>query len=209
MATAMDKKAYLDRLDELLDCLPKDKRAEARSFYEEAIDDRMEDGMSEEEAVAAMGSAEIAAEVILGELPAVPRAVAKTRRKSRVLLWVLAIAGSVVWVPLGLAFVVAAVAVYLSIWIAAACIWIAAASFVLALPLGLYLAWCGIMEGLFAFAFAQAGMGFVFGGLGLIVFNLAFSASRALALLSQKWARKALSPFKRIEDDPAPTRAAA
>lgn len=206
---AMGKKAYLDRLDELLDCLPKDKRAEARSFYEEAIDDRMEDGMSEEEAVAAMGSAEIAAEVILGELPAVPRAVAKTRRKSRVLLWVLAIAGSVVWVPLGLAFVVAAVAVYLSIWIAAACIWIVAASFVLALPLGIYLAWYGIMEGLFAFAFAQAGMGLVFGGLGLVAFNLAFSASRTLALLSQKWARKALSPFKRIEDDPAPSRAEA
>lgn len=130
----MNKKDYLDRLGALLSCLPKDKRAEAVSFYEEAIDDRIEEGMSEEDAVSAMGPVGITAEMILEELPAVPRAVAKTRRKSPVLLWVLAIAGSPVWVPLAAAFLIAAVAVYLCIWIVAACIWAVAAALVLALP---------------------------------------------------------------------------
>lgn len=193
----MNKSAYLDSLTELLDCLPREKRSEVRAFYEEAIDDRVEEGMSEEEAVSAMGPAEVVAESILGELPVVPRAVAKTKRKSPMLLWILAIAGSPLWIPVAAAFAIVAAAVYLCIWILAACIWLVAALFVLALPLGLYLAWCGIMAGTFAFALAQAGLGCLLGGIGLLVFNAAFSASRVLAVLSQRWIQKALSPFKR------------
>ena len=78
----MNKKDYLDALAKALDCLSREKRSEILSFYQEAIDDRIEEGMSEEEAVCAMGPVELAAESILGELPVVPRAVAKTRRKS-------------------------------------------------------------------------------------------------------------------------------
>lgn len=195
----MNKKDYLDRLEALLSCLPQDKRTEAVSFYEEAIDDRIEEGMSEEDAVSAMGPVGITAEMILEELPAVPRVVAKTKRKSPVLLWVLAIAGAPVLLPLAAAFLLVAVAVYLCIWIVAACIWAVAAALVLALPLGMYMAWCGFVTGLPAFAVAQAGMGLVLCGIGLLVFSLAFSASRGLATLSQKWVRKAMSPFKRYD----------
>ena len=90
----MNKKDYLDALAKALDCLSREKRSEILSFYQEAIDDRIEEGMSEEEAVCAMGPVELSAESILGELPVVPRAVAKTRRKSPALLWVLVIARS-------------------------------------------------------------------------------------------------------------------
>lgn len=103
----MNKKDYLDALAKALDCLSREKRSEILSFYQEAIDDRIEEGMSEEEAVCAMGPVESAAENILGELPVVPRAVAKTRRKSPALLWVLAIAGSPLWIPLAFAFLLA------------------------------------------------------------------------------------------------------
>ena len=195
----MNKSAYIDRLETLLQCLPKDKRAEVVSFYGEAIEDRIEDGMSEEDAVAAMGSVEIVAETILAELPVVPRVVAKTKRKSLVLLWVLAILGCPVWVPLAAAFLVTTVAVYLCIWIVAACVWLLAALLVLALPLGIFLAWCGIVAGLPAFALAQTGVGMMVCGIGLLVFRLAFSSSRWLAALSQKWARKAMSPFRRCD----------
>ena len=52
----MRKQEFLDRLERLLACLPADQVAESKAFYAEVIDDRMEDGMTEEEAVAAMGS---------------------------------------------------------------------------------------------------------------------------------------------------------
>lgn len=70
------------------------------------IDDRMEDGMTEEQAVAALDAPGVAAEKILDDLPVVPRAVVKTRRKSRALLWGAAIVGSPLWVALALAFAV-------------------------------------------------------------------------------------------------------
>lgn len=44
----MNKQEYVNRLNELLTCLPADYRLESVSFYEEMIDDCMEDGMTEE-----------------------------------------------------------------------------------------------------------------------------------------------------------------
>lgn len=50
----MTRDEFLGRLGELLACLPAEQVEETKAFYAEAIADRMEDGMSEEEAVAAM-----------------------------------------------------------------------------------------------------------------------------------------------------------
>lgn len=108
----MNKQEYISRLNELLACLPADHRLESISFYEEMIDDRMEDGMTEEQAVAALDAPGIAAEKILDDLPAVPRVVVKTRRKSRALLWGAAIIGSPLWVALTLAFAAAVLGIY-------------------------------------------------------------------------------------------------
>lgn len=93
----MTRDEFLGRLGELLACLPAEQVEETKAFYAEAIADRMEDGMSEEEAVAAMGTPGEVAEATLDDLPAVPRAIARTRRRSTTLLWVLTIVGSPVW----------------------------------------------------------------------------------------------------------------
>lgn len=90
----MTRDEFLNRLGELLACLPADQVKETQEFYAEAIADRMEDGMTEAEAVAAMGTPGEVAEATLDELPAVPRAIARTKRKSTALLWALAIMGA-------------------------------------------------------------------------------------------------------------------
>lgn len=82
----MTRDEFLGRLGELLACLPAEQVEETKAFYAEAIADRMEDGMSEEEAVAAMGTPGEVAEATLDDLPAVPRAIARTRRRSTALL---------------------------------------------------------------------------------------------------------------------------
>ena len=71
----MTRDEFLGRLGELLACLPAEQVEETKAFYAEAIADRMEDGMSEEEAVAAMGTPGEVAEATLDDLPAVPRAI--------------------------------------------------------------------------------------------------------------------------------------
>ena len=66
----MTRDEFLGRLGELLACLPAEQVEETKAFYAEAIADRMEDGMSEEEAVAAMGTPGEVAEATLDDLPA-------------------------------------------------------------------------------------------------------------------------------------------
>ena len=70
----MTRDEFLGRLGELLACLPAEQVEETKAFYAEAIADRMEDGMSEEEAVAAMGTPGEVAKATLDDLPAVPPA---------------------------------------------------------------------------------------------------------------------------------------
>ena len=62
----MMKKMFLDRLRNRLSHLPKEEQDERIAFYSEMIDDRMEDGLTEEEAVKAITSVdEITKEVII------------------------------------------------------------------------------------------------------------------------------------------------
>lgn len=191
----MTRDEFLGRLGELLACLPADQVEETRQFYAEAIADRMEDGMTEEEAVAAMGTPGEAAEATLDELPAVPRAIARTRRRSTALLWVLTIVGSPVWVPLLAAFAAVAVTVYVCIWALALCVWIVAVALGSAGIAELLFAACGVTIGHFPYALASAGVGLAFVGVALFVGAGAWAASKQIARLSALWARKAASPF--------------
>lgn len=199
----MDKQAFLTRLGELLACLPADKVAESKAFYAEAIADRMEDGMTEQEAVAALGSPGAVAEEILDGLPAVPRAVAKTKRKSSVLLWALAIVGSPIWLSLLAAFLAVALGVYATIWALASCIWILAAGLIIMFPMTLVTAFWGVSAGNVPFAIAQVGIGIACLGVGLACLGGAIAASRQLARLSRRWARAMASPFKKVSSEDA------
>ena len=63
----MKKTDFLKKLQAALRALPKKEIEECLNFYGEMIDDRMEDGLSEEEAVAAVGSIKKIAAEKLGE----------------------------------------------------------------------------------------------------------------------------------------------
>lgn len=151
--------------------------------------------MSEEEAVAAMGTPCEVAEATLDDLPAVPRAIARTRRRSTTLLWVLTIVGSPVWVPLLAAFAAVAVTVYICIWLLALCVLIVAAALGGVGVVELLLAVSGVTIGHFPYALASAGVGLGLVGVALFVGAGAWAASKQIARLSALWARKAASPF--------------
>ena len=191
----MTRDEFLNRLGELLACLPADQIEETKQFYAEAIADRMEDGMSEEEAVAAMGSPGEVAETTLDDLPVVPRAIAKTRRRSNALLWVLTIVGSPVWVPLLIAFAAVALSIYVCLWVLAFCVWIVAAAFGGIGVVELAFAASGVAIGHVPYVFASAGVGLGFLGAALLVGAGAWAASKQIARLSALWVKKAVSPF--------------
>ena len=98
----MNKEEFLSGVKEKLEGLPPKELEESLAYYREMIEDRMEDGMQEEEAVAAMGSVEEAASQILDgmSLPKLVKAKVKLSRTLRAWEIALLIAGSPVWVPL-------------------------------------------------------------------------------------------------------------
>nr|AHF25199.1 putative secreted protein [uncultured bacterium Contig1578] len=63
----MNKSEFLDRLNHCLAALPAQEKARLNDYYAEMIDDRVENGMSEEEAVAALGDpVALAGELLTG-----------------------------------------------------------------------------------------------------------------------------------------------
>ena len=114
----MDKKEFLWRLMDGLSGLPMEDIDRSLDYYSEMIDDRMEDGLSEEEAVAALGPVGEICSQILAETPLsrLVKEAVRPKRKLRVWEIVLLVLGSPVWVPLIGAALIVVVTVYLSIW---------------------------------------------------------------------------------------------
>ena len=113
----MNKQSYLEQIRRLLQRLPEEDRERSLAFYAESIDDRMEDGMSEEAAVSTMESPEKAAEAILMDMP-IPKLVkarVKERRMGAAEILLLAL-GFPLWFPLLLTVLILGLTVYLLVW---------------------------------------------------------------------------------------------
>jgi len=132
----MNKREFLAALKKALKGLPKGEKEERLAFYSEMIDDRMEDGLPEGEAVAEIGSVEEIAAQIREELSAGKSVGEKNRPDKRRSAWVivLLVLGAPVWLPL----LLAAAAVALALLIALAAIALAALIVLWALALSLY-----------------------------------------------------------------------
>lgn len=114
----MNKQEFLTALQEGLKGLPQADIQHRIEFYREMIEDRMEDGMSEEEAVAALGPVRDIVAQILSETP-LPRLVrerVKPKRPIRAWEIVLLVLGSPVWVPLLFAGILVVLACYAVLW---------------------------------------------------------------------------------------------
>ena len=114
----MNKQAFLDALWQSLSDLPQDDVVQSLEYYEEMLDDSIEDGMTEEEAVALLGSPEEIAERIRLEMPipTLVRARASTARRPKAWEIVLLVLGSPVWLPIVLSLIVILLSLYIVIW---------------------------------------------------------------------------------------------
>ena len=114
----MNKAAFLKELRKGLRQLPQAERQQYIDYYAEMIDDRMEEGVSEEEAVAALGSTDEIAAQILTDTPVKPA------RKFPVCAIVLIVLGSPIWLTLALGLLMVLLGVALVIAAMYAVLWI-------------------------------------------------------------------------------------
>ncbi len=184
----MNKQEFLTLLRNKLSGLPQNDIDERLNFYSEMIEDRMEEGLSEEEAVAAAGSVEEIVAQILSDIPLVKIAKEKVKPKRRLsaLEVVLLVVGSPVWLSLLIAVFAVIFSLYVALWAIVICLW---ATFVSIAACAL----CGIVVGV-AFALginkltgiALIGSGILCAGLAIFLFYGCKAATKGTALLAKK-----------------------
>jgi uncharacterized membrane protein len=119
----MTKKQFLSELRKKLSGLPRADIEERLAFYGEMIDDRMDDGRSEAEAVADVGYVGVIAAQIRMETPSGGK---KENGKSKKLgAWaiVLLVLGSPIWLSLAVAALAVLIAVYAVLFAVVVSLW--------------------------------------------------------------------------------------
>lgn len=127
----MKKQEFLSSLRSKLQGLPPSDIDERISFYSEMIDDRMDEGKSEEEAVAEIGSVDDVVMDIAKDTPLVKLVKEKMKPKRRVRPWeiVLLVLGFPLWFPLLITFFVLVLVFWIVIWVLAIVTYVLEAAF--------------------------------------------------------------------------------
>ena len=184
----MNKTEFSTALRRALGKLPSYEVEQSIAFYSEMIDDRVEDGMSEADAVAALGPIDAIAAQIIAETPAIPKAIAKANTGSRTLNIVLLAVFSPIWVPIALALVMAVLMVYLSIWMVIVALWMTVVTLLLCGPVGIVgFVWC-LSTGYPLTATWLLGCGLAAAGVGLFALFGVLAASKGLVQLTHMFA---------------------
>ena len=193
----MKKQEFLDELKKALWALSEDEQKSSLEYYAEMIDDRMEDGLSEEEAVAAIGTLDEIVEQIMSESPHAPVVVNKeekqtvqpkqAKEKGRVQPWiiVLLILGAPLWISLVGGLGSGVLGIYVSLW--AVVIALYATTFALAVcAIGLLIAAFSLLWiRRFGKGAVLVGGALVCAGLAILFFLLSNLAAKGLVALTK------------------------
>lgn len=173
----MSKNEFLCELEARLSGLPREDIAERLSFYSEMIDDRIEEGLSEEEAVSSIDSIDEIVSRIVSEIPftKIVREKVRPKRSLKALEIALLILGFPLWGSVLLALFVLILAVCLVVFVLIACLWVVEASSVIA-SFSSVLAVFAFSTGGIIPKIAMFGIALAFAGLSILLF---FGCERA------------------------------
>lgn len=185
----MNKQEFLAQLRKELAGLPKDDIEERLTFYSEMIEDRIEEGLSDEEAISEIGSVgEIAAQTI-ADTPLAKIAKERIRTKRRLKAWeiVLLVLGSPIWLSLGIAAAAVILAFYVSLWSVIISLWAVFGSLAVcavgSVPMCVFL-----VLGSGASGIVTLSAGIICAGLSILMFYACKETTRCILLLTKKFA---------------------
>lgn len=181
----MTKKEFLAQLKRQLSGIPAADAEASVAYYSEMIDDRMEEGFTEEEAVAAAGDPARIAANILAEMAASPAARPAVKERRRLRWWEVTLLG--LGFPVWFSLLVAVAAVVFSLWVAlwSGVIALYATAFTLGVSaIGCILASFFMVEGA-GVGLVVWGAALVCAGLGVLFFILSNLAAKGLIALTR------------------------
>ena len=183
----MTKLEFIFALKDELSELPPDEVDDRLVFYSEMIDDRIEEGFSEEDAVNDIGSIEEIVSQILADTPLLKIVKHKVKPKRKMKTWeiVLLAAGSPIWLSLGIAAFAVILSLYCVFWSVIASVWACFAALSGSALGGLAGGIVLICVGKLYSGLATIGAGLVCGGLAILAFIGCLKATRGCAWLSK------------------------
>ncbi len=186
----MKKQEFLCTLKKRLSGLPKQDAEERIHFYSEMIDDRMEEGVSEEEAVEQIGSVDEITAQIIADIPLMKIAKERIRFKNRPSAGeiVLLILGSPIWLSLVIAAVAVVISLYAVLWSVIVSLWAVFVSIVACAVGGVIAGVVFALGGHGLTGTAIIGAGIVCAGLSVFMFYACKAATKGILTLTKCFA---------------------
>lgn len=186
----MNKQQFLAAIEKKLTDMEPGEREASLAYYEEMLNDRMEEGMTEEQAVADMGDVDELTAAILSEpnIVQVIKDKITPRRSLRAWEIVLIVLGSPLWVSLlaaaasiVLALAITALSLYLVLWVIVGCIYIVSLSLAISAVAGVVGCVTRLLMDSPYSALILGGCGLLCGGLAILVFLAGNLAAKGMA----------------------------
>lgn len=198
----MSKQEFLAELRKALSGLPQGDIEDRLTFYSEMIDDRMEEGLAEGDAVSEIGTVDEVAAQIVGEIPLTKLVKERVRPKRALRVWeiVLLALGSPLWLSLLAALLSVTFAGYLVVWSVIFCLWAMEAALMGFAFYGAVAAVIHVVQGNGFIGLAALGAGTFCAGLSIFLLFGCKEATKGILLLTKKVALGVKSLFIRKED---------
>lgn len=184
----MSKEKFLTELKKRLSGLPQQDLDERLSFYGEMIDDRMEEGLSESDAVAEIGPIDSIVSQIIEETP-ITRIVKERIRPKRNLHAgeiTLIVLGFPLWFPLLITFFAVLLSAYAVILSLIVVLWAVEISVLAGALGGTVLAVIHLIQGGYLSAIAILGIAFLLAGISLFAFYACLAGAKGILYLTKR-----------------------
>lgn len=197
----MNKSEFLAELAIKLKGLPEENIKESLLFYNEIIEDRVEDGILEQDAICELGSIDGIACQIITDIPVSTLFKEKIKSNRALTAWeiVLLILGSPIWLSILIALIASVLSIYISLWAVIISLWAVEVSFIACSLAGFLLAIYFIPDINILTGIASIGAGLLLAGLSIFFFFLCKLCTKGLIILTKKIAFGIKSLFIRKE----------
>lgn len=176
----MKKEEFLEKLRKKLVSLPEEEIEKSISYYEEIINDRIEDGSSEKDAIKALGNMNTIVNNIMYDMsiPTLVKARITGKKKTtvnKVLLIILTILGLPLWFPILIAILSIILSIYIVLWAVLFTIFV--------LNIGLAISGLGMFLGGVVLCFVKPTLGLCSTGMGLVALGISIILFKPCILL--------------------------
>ncbi len=184
----MTKQNFINELKSNLSGLPENEVEERLTFYSEMIDDNIEEGLSEDEAVSKIGTVEEISKQILNDIPLTKIVKEKVKPSHELKTWeiILLILGSPLWFSLLIAFFSIIFAGYVVVFSLFISLWTVFVSLAISSIIIIISAIFFMFNGNVLSGFALAGFGLFFCGISIFLFFGCKISTKGIFFLTKK-----------------------